>query len=97
MTLIKARSDNQRKLYWMLLGRVCKATGKWPNSEVLHREMVIACGYYRTVISQFGGVYRFPDSTKMDKMAQKDFNEYFEKALEKLAEAIGIDPMELLK
>ena len=97
LILIKQRSDNQRKLYWTILGKACKATDKWPNSEKLHRELKISCGYYRTVVSQFGGIYYFPDTTAMDKMTQKEFNEYFERAMEKLAEAIETDPMELLK
>ena len=36
-------------------------------------------------------------SNSMNKMNQKEFNEFFELAMEKLAEAIGTDPLELLK
>jgi len=33
----------------------------------------------------------------MNKMNQQEFNEFFEAAMAKLSEAIGVDPMELLK
>ena len=57
----------------------------------------MACGFFQTVVSEFGGIYYFPDTIAMNKMNQKEFNEFFELAMEKLADAIGIDPLELLK
>jgi len=97
LVLRSKRSEPHHKLYWSILGRACKATGKWPNSDKLHRELKMACGYFQTVVSEFGGIYYFPDTIAMNKMNQQEFNEFFEAAMAKLSEAIGVDPMELLK
>ena len=94
---ISDRSPEHHKLYWSILGNVCTATGKWPTSEHLHRELKMACGYYQTVVSEFGGIYYLPDTIAVKKMNQKEFNQFFEVAMSKLTEAIGVDPMELLK
>jgi len=37
---------------------------------------------------------RIMDSISFDDMSQKEFNNYFELAMEKLADAIGYDPLE---
>lgn len=93
---ISKRSPEHHKLYWSLLGKAVKATGKWPTSEHLHRDLKMTCGYYTTVVNEFGGVYLLPDTIAMKKMDQKQFNEFFETAMEKLSDALGFDPMELL-
>ena len=90
---ISDRSPQHHKLYWSILGSVCAATGKWPTSEHLHRELKMACGFYQTIISEFGGIYYLPDSIAMNKMDQREFNQFFELAMSKLAEAIGYDPI----
>tara|TARA_B110000858_G_C17690909_1_gene421192 strand:+ start:253 stop:657 length:405 start_codon:yes stop_codon:yes gene_type:complete len=97
LVLRSKRSEQHHKLYWSILGKACQATGKWPNSDNLHRELKMACGFFQTVVSEFGGIYYFPDTIAMNKMNQKEFNEFFELAMEKLADAIGTDPLELLK
>tara|TARA_R110001592_G_scaffold236760_3_gene495361 strand:- start:287 stop:691 length:405 start_codon:yes stop_codon:yes gene_type:complete len=97
LVLRSKRSENHHKLYWSILGKACSSTGKWPTSEHLHRELKMACGYYQTVASEFGGVYYFPDTISMEKMNQQDFNNFFESTMEKLSQAIGFDPMELLR
>lgn len=93
---ISNRSPEHHKLYWSILGKACQATGKWPTSEHLHRELKMACGYYQTVVSEFGGIYYLPDTIAMNKMNQQEFNAFFEATMEKLASALGFDPMELL-
>ena len=90
------RSLPHHKLYWSILGKACKATGKWPTSAHLHRELKMACGYYQTVASEFGGIYYLPDSISFHHMDQEQFNTFFEATMQKLAEAIGLDPLELL-
>ena len=90
------RSPEHHKLYWSLLGKIVKATGKWPTSEHLHRELKISLGYYQIIISEFGGVFYMPDSIAMSKMDQKQFNDFFDAALQKLSETIGFDPFDLL-
>ena len=90
------RSPEHHKLYWSILGKVVKATGKWPTTEHLHRDLKMTLGYCQAIVNEFGGVYYISDSIAMKKMNQQEFNVYFEQAMEKLSEAIGFDPMELL-
>ena len=35
------------------------------------------------------------DSEAFDAMKQQDFNDYFNRAMQRLAESIGVDPLEL--
>jgi hypothetical protein len=93
---VSKRSTPHHKLYWSVLGKAVKATGKWPTSEHLHQDLKFALGYYQTRASEFGGVMYVPDSIAMYKMTQAEFNVFFEQAMSKLAEAIGIDPLELI-
>jgi len=95
---VSERSPQHHKLYWSILNNVVKSTKKWPKPEYLHDDLKMLCGYYRTVINQAnGGVYYVADSIAFDKMDQSEFSEYFENAMEKLATAIGYDPMEDLQ
>ena len=57
LVLRSKRSEPHLKLYWSILGKACRATGKWPNSDKLHRELKMACGYYQTVVSEFVSQY----------------------------------------
>ena len=90
------RSIEHHRMYWSILSSVVKATGRWATVDHLHRDLKMACGYYQTVASEMGGVYYLPDSIAMKKMDQKEFNVYFEHAMEKLSETIGYDPVEAL-
>ena len=92
LVLRTKRSEQHHKLYWSILGKACKATGKWPNSDNLHRELKMACGFFQTVVSEFGGIYYFPDTIAINKMNQKEFNEYFDQAMAKLSETLQYDP-----
>jgi len=92
---VSERSPQHHKLYWSALNNVVKSTKRWATTSHLHDDLKMLCGYYRTVINQAnGGVYYVPDSIAFDKMNQSEFKEYFENAMEKLAEAIGFDPMD---
>ena len=90
---MQERSIGHQKLYWSILGKVVKSTGRWATPDHLHRDLKMACGYYQTVASEMGGIYYSPDSTAMKKMSQKDFNKFFESAMQKLSETIGYDPL----
>lgn len=95
---VSERSPQHHKLYWSVLNNVVKSTKRWATSAHLHDDLKMLCGYYRTVINQAnGGVYYVPDSIAFDKMDQSEFSEFFENAMEKLATAIGYDPMEALQ
>lgn len=45
------RSNKQNSFYWVLLNRVVEATGKWASSQQLHRQLLISCGYYTSVVT----------------------------------------------
>jgi hypothetical protein len=88
------RSNPHHSLYWATLNNVCKATGKWPTHRHLHDELKWACGYVRMRWNGLANCHmRVIDSISFDDMDQKEFNKYFEMAMEKLSEAIGYDPL----
>jgi hypothetical protein len=89
------RSDPHHKLYWAILNKVVKATGRWATSAHLHDDLKMLAGYYRTVFNGVtGGVYYLPDSIAYERMDQAEFAQYFEASMQRLAETIGYDPME---
>lgn len=90
-----SRSNPHHNLYWSALRNVCKATGKWPTEKHLHEELKFACGYYQLKYNAIAGKHmQISDSIQFSKMNQAEFHQYFEAAMEKLAEAIGYDPLE---
>lgn len=92
---VSERSPQHHKLYWSILNNVIKSTQKWATSAHLHDDLKMLCGYYRTVVNKAnGGVYYVPDSIAFTKMDQKEFNDFFEHAMQKLSETIGYDPTE---
>jgi len=87
------RSNPHHNLYWSILRSVCRSTGKWPTERQLHNELKFACGYWSIHYSSISGTFlRLPDSISFDQMSQEEFNQYFEMAMAKLAEAVGYDP-----
>ena len=89
------RSNPHHNLYWSALRRTVKATDMWPTEAHLHHELKLACGYYKTRVSPLTGeVVKATDSISFDDMSQNEFHVYFERSMEKLAEAIGYDPLD---
>ena len=87
------RSDPHHKLYWVILGRVVRDTNLWPSSAHLHDDLKMLCGHYRTVVNKAtGSLYYVPDSIAYTKMDQRQFTEYFDQSMMKLAETLGYDP-----
>ena len=96
ITRTAQRSNPQHNLYWATLAKVCKSTGRWPTSAHLHNELKWACGYVRMRWNSLASAHmRMIDSINFDEMDQKEFHQYFDMAMEKLAEAIGHDPLEI--
>ena len=96
MTSTQTRSNPHHNMYWAVLHKVVKATGKWPTKDHLHDELKWACGYVRMRYTNFTGQHmRTVDSISFDDMSQKEFNDYFDMAMTTLAEGIGYDPLEL--
>lgn len=94
LTSTGKRSNPHHNMYWGILRSVCRATGKWPTEKHLHEELKFACGYWTMRYSSLSGAFlRLPDSISFDDMTQQEFSTYFEMAMEKLAEALGYDPV----
>lgn len=88
------RSNPQNALYWSALTCVVRATDKWPTPEHLHHELKLVCGFKMTVVDwDTGRVTQAVDSTAFDAMTNDEFRVYFDRAMEKLAEHIGFDPL----
>lgn len=92
------RSNPQNALYWVMLGRVCEATGRWPSAEKLHRTLLIEAGFFTPVISLDGKSARLEaDSTAFAAMRPDAFRAYFDRAVALLTEHCGFDPLEFYK
>jgi hypothetical protein len=92
------RSWPQLKLYWAMLGRVVKATGKWPDPEHLHEAIKLTLGYCREVVNlRTGEVTIVPDSAALDAMDPEEFRAFFDSAAALLAERLGFDPLAFIE
>ena len=88
------RSLPQLRLYWAMLNRVVKATGKWPDAEHLHEALKLTLGYRREVANlRTGKVTLVADSAALDAMDPEQFRAFFDSAVELLAETLGFDPL----
>ena len=85
------RSQEQNSYYWVKLQRVVEATGRWPNKEQLHKQLMIECGHFAPVATFDGGIRLEAESASFSAMKPKDFTEYTKAADAILSEATGID------
>lgn len=93
----KERSNPQIKLYFGVLAAVVAATEVTPTAGHLHDQLVRACGWTHLVLNVFTGEWEEErDSVAFDAMSPEEFNLYMDRALAKLAEALGVDPLDLL-
>ena len=93
----QGRSNKQNRLYWSILQATVDATGAWPTASHLHEVLVRECGYVVPVLNPFTGRYEeHRDSTSFDLMPQDEMNVYFETAVARLSEALGIDVTQLI-
>lgn len=94
---VTKRSHRQLRTYWRALGIVVKTTGKWPTAEHLHDELKWVCGYRSKFIDwETGEIRERPDSIALDAMSHEEFCQFMDIAMEKLAEAVGFDPLSFL-
>jgi len=92
-----SRSNKQLRTYWKALGGAVRSTSKWATPEHLHDDLVFACGFTRWGIDlNTGEARKTRDSIALDAMSPDEFKVYFDTAMEKLAEAIGYDPLRFL-
>lgn len=88
------RSLPQLRLYWAMLHRVVKATGKWPTAEHLHEAIKLTLGYVREVVDlRTGAVSVVADSAALDAMTHDEFRVFFDAAQELISEQLGFDPL----
>ncbi len=90
------RSNPQNALYWLVLGHVVSATGKWPTAEKLHDALKRACGFVTINHDMNGNEFITTDSTAFDKMNADEFRGYFDHAMMMLSDSLGFDPMAYL-
>ncbi|MET3648075.1 hypothetical protein [Phyllobacterium ifriqiyense] len=96
LTSLTKRSLPQHRTYWKALSVVCRSTNKWPTPEHLHDALKRACGYITINVMLTGEEFVTTDSTAFDAMNAEQFGEYFNRAMEQLADAIGYDPLHFL-
>lgn len=88
------RSLPHHRLYWQLLAKAVEATERWPTAEVLHDAVKANLGYIRPIYDMHGIVTGYmPMSIAFEEMNQREFAEYFERAMALLAEALVYDPL----
>ena len=87
ITVKQRRSSRRLRLYWMTLGAVVEATGRWHSKEDLSDALKMACGV---------PPYLVPDSVAFSRMSEVEFTAFVDRAFVQLAEAIGFDPISLL-
>jgi len=86
------------RTYWMVLHRVVDATGRWPSAEHLHDELKLICGFRRQVVDmETGEVAVVVDSIGFEAMDQVEFRRFFDRATEKLCDAVGYDVLAFLE
>ena len=85
------RSNPQNSFYWVALGRVVEATGKWASSQQLHRQLLISCGHHTSVVTLDGGIRLEADSAAFSNMKHHAFTNYLKHAWPVLSETTGID------
>jgi len=97
VTKMSKRSLPQHRTYWKALTEVVNATDKWPTAEHLHDALKRACGYITVTYGLDGKPFVTTDSTAFDAMDGDAFKAYMDRAMEKLADAIGFDPLAFLE
>lgn len=89
------RSLLHHRLYWQALTRAVEATGRWQSREALHTALKVRMGLVEPIYDLRGNVTgMMPHSTAFAAMDQKEFREYFDKAMAMLSEAIGFDVLD---
>lgn len=96
ITIKQRRSNPRLRFYWSVLGAAVDATGHWETKEDLSDALKMACGVTELRHSLSGDYYLVPDSVAFSRMAEIEFAAFVDRALAKLADRIGADPVSLL-
>lgn len=97
LTSLTARSLPQLRTYFKALNEVVKATNKWPTIDKLHDALKRVCGFVEIRYNLDGSQYVATDSVSFEAMSHEEFCVYMKLAMEKLAEAVGYDPLAFLE
>jgi hypothetical protein len=90
------RSLPQLRTYWKALTLVVRATDAWPTPEHLHEAIKLDLGYVTTVRGLDGKTSVITDSAGINAMNGEEFKLFFDRAMQRLAEETGIDPLSFL-
>ena len=90
------RSLPQHRTYWKALSDVVKATDAWPTPEHLHDALKHDLGYVEVRKTLAGMPYISTESTAFDAMTADEFRSYMDRAMARLAEVTGINPLHFL-
>lgn len=87
LTFKSARSIQQLKLYWSIIGFIIEHTNMFDNKNKASTALKIACGLVDTYIdAKTGEVFYVVRSIAIESMAQNDFNEFFDQACREITE-----------
>lgn len=96
VTIKRRRSHPQLRLYWVMLHKVVEATDAFPSAEKLHDALKYDLGFVTPVRLLDGRTVYMPDSAAMNGMDADEFRRFFDKAVARLAEVCGFDPLEAM-
>lgn len=89
------RSRQQERLYWSILTKVAEATGRWPGSRQLHRDLLLSLNYTEVAFNfRTDKLERVPEPTRVSEMSNEEFKDYFNRAMALLHQNLGFDPIE---
>lgn len=95
MTVKQLRSLPQLRLYWAILHKVNEATGKFASAEHLHDAIKAKLGYVRQIKLLSGVEVIATDSAAFAAMDAQQFKEFFDKAMQLIAETFEFDPLNM--
>jgi hypothetical protein len=97
LVLRTKRSIPQHRAYWQALTRAVDATGRWESREALHTALKVRMGLVEPLMGLDGEIIcMIPHSTAFAAMDQREFREYFDRAMAVLSEAVGFDVLDFL-
>lgn len=99
VTLTRARSLPQHRLYFAMLELVVDNLSIETTKDTLHGWVKLHCGVVELVPLKNGEVDQVPGSIAFDKMDQGEFNTFFERAAVLLCERIipGLGKADLIR
>lgn len=76
-----ARNPQHHELFFAILDRVVKATGRYPNSDALNKALKFQLGITEEWFDLAGELHIVPGSIAWSAMSQEEFGGYFDQAM----------------